>query len=106
MPYGNNSNSNVLPNITSTINVNSNNIKQSLEGFLSIEFSENLGIIKTIPAFSHTIASAIDLCDLQAIAGTVAGNDTIIFAIRKGYSPQQVKDALLKEFPILIDKLL
>jgi transcriptional regulator of arginine metabolism len=76
-----------------------------LDGFLSLEFSGNMGVIKTIPAFSHTVASAIDSADLNAIAGTLAGNDTIFFVVRQGYSPDDVKQALRKEFPDSIDKL-
>jgi len=80
--------------------------KQSIKGFLSIEFSENIGVIKTIPAFSHTVASAIDSLKLSSILGTVAGNDTIIFVIRQGYTAQQVKESLFKSYPDLADKLL
>lgn len=83
-----------------------NKEKHSLEGFLSIEFSGNMGVIRTIPAFSHTISSTIDAYNLKPIAGTLAGNDTIIFVVRENYSHKQVKEALLKEFPDLIDKLL
>lgn len=96
----------VLPNAITSVHRNSNTEKLSLEGFLSIEFSGNIGVIKTVPAFSHTIASVIDSIDLRPIIGTLAGNDTIIFAIREGFTSQDVKAVLLKEFPDLIDKLL
>jgi transcriptional regulator of arginine metabolism len=96
----------VLPNATTSVHRNSNTEKLSLEGFLSIEFSGNIGVINTVPAFSHTISSTIDSIDIQPIMGTLAGNDTIIFAIREGFTFQDVKAALLKEFPDLIDKLL
>ena len=96
----------VIADTTTTQQVNINKEKYSLEGFLSIEFSGNMGVIRTVPAFSHTIASTIDTYNLQPIAGTLAGNDTIIFVVRENYSPQQVKDALIKEFPDLIDKLI
>ena len=95
----------VLPNVINS-QTNSNYDKHSLEGFLSIEFSGNIGVIKTVPAFSHTIASTIDLYNIQPIIGTLAGNDTIIFAVREGFTSAQVKKALIKEFPDLIDKLL
>ncbi len=95
----------VLPNAITSVHTG-NTDKHSLEGFLSIEFSGNLGVIKTVPAFSHTIASTIDACNFPQIIGTLAGNDTILFAVREGYAANDVKDALLKEFPDLIDKLL
>lgn len=96
----------VLPNSGIAPQIISNKEKQSLEGFLSIEFSGNMGVIRTVPAFSHTIASTIDAYNLQPIAGTLAGNDTIIFVVRENYSPQQVKNALIKEFPDIINKLI
>jgi len=52
------------------------------------------------------IALAIDGCSMLPIAGTLAGEDTIIFVVRAGYSEKDVKSALGKEFPELIDKLL
>lgn len=84
----------------------SNATKHSLDGFLAIEFSGNLGVIKTVPAFSHTVASAIDAIPIDSIIGTLAGNDTIIFVVREGFTQADVRQALLKEFPDLLDKLL
>ena len=106
MPNSNGTYCYVLPNSGLTTPIISNNEKHSLEGFLSIEFSGNMGIIKTVPAFSHTIASTIDTYNLHPIIGTVAGNDTILFVIRENYTPETVKEILLKEFPDLIDKLI
>ena len=96
----------VLPNMQAAVQHSISSDKHSLEGFISIEISGNIGVINTIPAFSHTISSTIDACKFPAIAGTLAGNDTILFAVREGYTSKDVKDALLKEFPDLIDKLL
>jgi transcriptional regulator of arginine metabolism len=78
----------------------------SLEGFLSLEFSGRMGVIRTVPAYSHTIASAIDQTAFQSIAGTVAGNDTIIFVIREGHSPHQVREELLEAFPGITGKII
>jgi transcriptional regulator of arginine metabolism len=104
MPDGQGSYRYALPNAATLVS-NSTSGKHALDGFLSLEFSGNMGVIKTIPAFSHTVASAIDSADLNAIAGTLAGNDTIFFVVRQGYSPDDVKQALRKEFPDSIDKL-
>ncbi|MBI9069702.1 MAG: ArgR family transcriptional regulator [Salinivirgaceae bacterium] len=106
MPDGNDSYRYVLPNAITSGHIKNRADKQSVSGFLSIEFSGNLGVVKTIPAFSHTVASAIDNSDIKSIVGTIAGNDTIIFVIREGHTPSDVKKALLKEFPDLLDKLL
>jgi transcriptional regulator of arginine metabolism len=105
MPDGEGSYRYVLPNDITAIHTSPAG-KQTMDGFLSLEFSGNMGVIKTIPAFSHTIASAIDALNISSIMGTLAGNDTILFVIREGYSSVEVRQAMIKEFPDLIDKLL
>jgi len=79
--------------------------RHALEGFLSIEFSANLGVIRTVPAYSHAIASAIDAEKLAPVAGTVAGNDTILVVIREGYAAQDLRDVLAQAFPLLKKEL-
>lgn len=74
-------------------------------GFLTIEFSGNLAVIKTLPAYSHTIADAIDKSEMNEILGTVAGNDTVLVVIREGCTPEQIKDAIGKALPELKEKL-
>ncbi len=74
-------------------------------GFLAIEFSGNLAVIKTLPAYSHTIADAIDKSEMNEILGTVAGNDTVIAVLREGYSSDQVINAIGNFLPELKGKL-
>lgn len=96
----------VLPQNIEQHDIISSSDKTSVDGFLSIEFSGNIGVINTIPAFSHTIASAIDNANMESIAGTLAGNDTIIFVIREDHNPNNVRKELSKKFPDLVNKLL
>ncbi len=77
-----------------------------LQGFLSLEFSGTMGVIRTIPAFSHTIALRIDNAMLPEIIGTLAGNDTIFFVQREGFTRQQVIDSLTQKFPDIVDKVI
>lgn len=79
--------------------------RHALEGFLSMEFSGNMGVIRTVPAYSHAIASAIDAEDLAPVAGTLAGNDTILVVLRDGYEPDDLKIALSGAYPGLKDEL-
>lgn len=106
MPDGSGSYRYVLPNALANVPQPVPTDRRPLDGFLSMEINSNMGVIHTLPAFSHTISSAIDALSMNCIAGTIAGEDTIIFVIRAGYSGDDVKEALLKEFPNLIDKLL
>jgi len=106
MPDGQGSYRYVMPNAITSEHIQPHMGNNSLEGLLSIEFSGNMGVIKTVPAFSHTVALALDNAGLPEIAGTLAGNDTILFVIRQGYSDQEVSRALKKQFPDIVDKLL
>lgn len=106
MPDGSGSYRYVLPNAITSQDIKNSSDRKTMDGFLSIEFSGNIGVIKTIPAFSHTVALAMDHSEIKSVVGTIAGNDTIIFVVREGYSPSDVKKELLKLYPDLIDKLL
>jgi len=73
----------------------------TMGGFVSIEFSNNLGIIITKPAFSSPIASAIDNASLREVLGTIAGDDTVLIIAREGFSKHDVIRALKNKFPVL-----
>lgn len=58
-------------------------LEQSLEEFaLSIERAGNLIVIKTPAAAAQPLARAIDAAALDAVLGTIAGDDTIFIAAR------------------------
>ncbi|MFW5688784.1 MAG: arginine repressor [Spirochaetota bacterium] len=60
-------------------------------GFISIEFSGNLAIIRTITGHADTVGIALDNLGLDEVLGTVAGDDTVLVVLREG----TVKDHLL-----------
>ena len=59
-------------------------------GFLSINFSGNMGVIKTRPGYASSIAYNIDNNDIPEILGTIAGDDTIFIVVREGASHKDV----------------
>lgn len=65
-------------------------------GFLGIEFSGNLGVVKTRPGYAMGIAAEIDDKITNEILGTVAGDDTILLIIRENISKNEVLKALSK----------
>jgi transcriptional regulator of arginine metabolism len=77
----------------------------SLDGFISMEFSDNIAVIRTIPAFAQPISQAIDDAGLPEIAGTIAGNDTVFMAIRSGFTSRNVIQSFIHFFPEITDKL-
>ncbi len=68
-------------------------------GFISIEFSANLAVIKTRPGYASSLAYDIDNKEFEEIIGTIAGDDTIMIIIREGYTRTEVKNALSLVIP-------
>lgn len=63
-------------------------------GFLSINFSDNLGVIKTRPGYASSIAYNIDNSNVPEILGTIAGDDTIIIVLREGVDHNALIDGI------------
>jgi len=87
----------VLPNDTMYKRVSTpGNIREMMtaSGFISINFSGNMGIIKTRPGYASAIAWNIDSSDIPQILGSIAGDDTIFIVIREGVSHKEVTDAI------------
>ena len=92
----------VLPNETMYKRVNTpNSIREMMKvpGFVSINYSGNMGVIKTRPGYASSIAWNIDNSDIPEIIGTIAGDDTIFIVIKEGVRHQDVTDALSEVVP-------
>ncbi|MBR1505849.1 MAG: arginine repressor [Prevotella sp.] len=68
-------------------------------GFLSINFSGNMGVIKTRPGYASSIAYNIDNNHINQILGTIAGDDTIFIVIKQGVTQEEVVSALSEVVP-------
>jgi transcriptional regulator of arginine metabolism len=71
-------------------------------GFVDIEFSGQLAVIKTRPGYAMAIAGEIDRRATRYILGTVAGDDTILLIPRENISREKVI-ASLSEFILNIE---
>ena len=65
-------------------------------GFISLQFSGNIAVIKTRPGYASSMAYDIDNRECPAILGTIAGDDTIMCAIRTMEDAQTVMAELEK----------
>jgi transcriptional regulator of arginine metabolism len=72
---------------------------------LSVVFSYHLCVIRTFPSFASTVANYIDSSQLAEIAGTVAGDDTILVIPREGYTQKEIMKALGTVIPDIENKL-
>jgi arginine repressor len=68
-------------------------------GFVSIEFSSNIAVIKTRPGYASSLAYDIDNKNFDEILGTIAGDDTILLVIREGYTHRSIKEVLSLVIP-------
>ena len=87
----------VLPNETMYKRVSTpNSIREMMRvpGFISINFSGNMGIIRTRPGYASSIAWNIDNGNIPEILGTIAGDDTIFIVIKEGVKHQEFVEAL------------
>lgn len=69
-------------------------------GFISIEFSGQLAVVKTRPGYAMGIASEIDSKATSTILGTVAGDDTILLIPRENINRKEIIDSLSQFIPI------
>lgn len=76
-------------------------IEDFRRGYLSLTFSHNLGVIKTLAGHADTVAIAMDRLDLSEILGTIAGDDTILIILKEGES----RDSLMTRLQDLMGNL-
>lgn len=63
---------------------------QQTEGFISLRFSGNMGVIRTKPGHAGSIAYKIDSADLEELLGTIAGDDTIFLVTNEDFTQEEV----------------
>ncbi|MDD6170750.1 MAG: arginine repressor [Lachnospiraceae bacterium] len=52
------------------------------EGFVSMDMAQNILIVKTVSGMAMAVAAALDHMDCHEIIGSIAGDDTIMCAVR------------------------
>ena len=95
----------VLPNATMYKRVSSPaQIKEMMQvpGFISIQFSGNMAVIRTKPGYASSIAYNIDNSEIPYILGTIAGDDTIFMVIQENIDEHDVVTALKKVVPNMV----
>lgn len=52
------------------------------DGFLSMDMAQNILVIKTVSGMAGAVCASIDAMNIHEIVGSIAGDDTIMCAIR------------------------
>lgn len=52
------------------------------DGFVSMDMAQNILVIRTVSGMAMAVAAALDVMKMPEIVGTIAGDDTIMCAVR------------------------
>lgn len=66
------------------------------DGFVSMDMAQNIMVVKTVPGMAMAVAAALDALQLNSIVGCIAGDDTIMCAIRSVEETVSVMEKLNK----------
>ena len=69
------------------------------DGFVSMDMAQNILVIKTVSGMAGAVCASLDAMHLQEIVGSIAGDDTIMCAIRT----TEDTIALMKKLRKIID---
>lgn len=61
------------------------------DGFISMDQAQNILVINTISGMAMAVAAALDAMQIKEIVGSIAGDDTIMCAIR---TTEQTRDVM------------
>lgn len=66
------------------------------DGFVSMDMAQNILVIKTVSGMAMAVAAAIDAMKWNEVVGSIAGDDTIMCAIRSADDTVKVMDKISK----------
>jgi len=71
-------------------------IRVLCDGFASMDMAQNILVIKTVSGMAMAVAAAVDAMNWHEIVGSIAGDDTVMCAIRSTSETKQVMDKIHK----------
>ena len=66
------------------------------EGFVSIDMAQNILVVKTVSGMAMAVAAAIDAMKYPEIVGLIAGDDTIMMAVRTVEDTKSLMNQILQ----------
>ena len=70
------------------------------DGFSSMDMAQNILVIKTVSGMAMAVAAALDAMKFEEVVGCIAGDDTIMVAVRSVEDTQ----ALMAKIHVMIEK--
>jgi len=81
-------------------------VPDHLDGVISVEFSGQFAVVRTLPGFANSVAYTIDRQRIEEIMGTIAGDDTILVILKEGVSSNLLAGVLSSRFPRVAKKFI
>lgn len=70
-------------------------------GFISLDFSGNIAIVRTLAGHADSVGIALDNLGIEQVMGTIAGEDTVLAILREGTKHDQFRSELRERVPEL-----
>lgn len=64
------------------------------DGFISMDMAQNILVVKTVSGMAMAVAAAVDALKFPEIVGCIAGDDTIMVAVRTVEETQVLMDKI------------
>lgn len=77
-----------------TPSLNEKYIRVFRDGVVSMDIAMNILVVKTVSGMAMAVAAAMDAMELSSIVGTIAGDDTIMCAVRSIEEAKEVRRKL------------
>lgn len=56
------------------------------ESVVSLDYAQNIIVVRTLPGLASAAASALDAMNMSAVVGTLAGDDTVMIVMRDNHA--------------------
>ena len=66
------------------------------DGFVSMDMAQNILVVKTVAGMAMAVAAAIDALRFTEVVGCIAGDDTIMIAVRTTEDTKNLMDKIHK----------
>ncbi len=76
--------------------MNENYIRVLRDGYVSMDMAQNILVIKTVSGMAMAVAVAVDAMKWKEVVGCIAGDDTIMCAVRSVQETVDVMDKIRK----------
>lgn len=75
-------------------NVSEKYIRVLCDGFVSMDMAQNILVVKTVSGMAMAVAAAIDHLKLEGLVGCIAGDDTIMCAIKSVEDTEHIMEKI------------